>query len=151
MEKRTIMSRTMRKQPVWFRENWTGHILYGIPNNFYADKQYENAEHLSGIPDDHFFVDLRGNMKDPESMIGSCTKRVTELFETKEEAIAYYEKEEKKKIEEYKAAIETVEDLVRFCLTHTVSYAEEYTDHTARQAAIEKGCEFFGPDFDMEG
>lgn len=48
--------------------------------------------------DDHFFVDLRGNMKDPESMIGSCTKRVTELFETKEEAIAYYEKEEKKEI-----------------------------------------------------
>lgn len=83
-------------------------------------------------------------------MAGSCTKRATELFETKEEAISYYEKEEKKQIEEYKAAIKTEADLVRFCLAHTVSYAEEYTDHTARQAAIEKGWEFFGPDFHVD-
>lgn len=33
-------------------------------------------------------------------MAGSCTKRATELFETKEEAISYYEKEEKKQMPE---------------------------------------------------
>ena len=47
----------------------------------------------------------------------------------------------KKKIKDYKESINSTEDLINFMLNNTVSFAEEYTDWEAREAAIQKAEE----------
>lgn len=57
------------------------------------------------------------------------------IFRTKEAALKAYNEFRNKLIEEYKAEIRTLEDLLKFPLSHCFC-GEEYTDYEARDAYI---------------
>lgn len=65
-----------------------------------------------------------------------------DCYFTADDCLNAHKKKYDDTVNEYIRNIKTIEDLVLFMFTHTVSYAEEYTDYAAREAAIKKATEF---------
>lgn len=71
---------------------------------------------------------------DDTAVYGSEKVPLEFLHESKEELTAYVHKAVLEEIAEVKAAVQTKDDCIQFMFLHTVSYAGEYTDWTARYA-----------------
>ncbi|SEF90931.1 hypothetical protein [Lachnospira multipara] len=56
------------------------------------------------------------------------------IFKTKEDAIKSYKTSSNKLVEKYKNEIRTLEELIKFPLSHCIACGEEYTEEEAREA-----------------
>ena len=72
---------------------------------------------------------------------GVMSVPVESLHPTRQDCVNAYNECQRSSTECYKSEIKDINDLVSFCLLHTVAYAEEYTDYAARQAVIERALE----------
>jgi len=66
------------------------------------------------------------------------------IFKTKEDALKAYKESSNKLIEKYKNEIKTLEDLIKFPLSHCIACAEEYTEEEAREAYEIRAKELIG-------
>ena len=82
-----------------------------------------------------------GKIVDPK-VIGTQGFSVYRVFETELGAYDHYYGEVNAIKNNYRKQINSIEDLVIFCLNHTVSHTEEYTDYEAREVAVEKAKQF---------
>lgn len=73
--------------------------------------------------------------------IGRRDVQLEKCFPTREACLAAERKHHDDAVKAYLDAMKDKDDLVVFCLTHVVTPAEEYTDWTARDAAIAKAKE----------
>lgn len=107
--------------PVWFTDRW-GNIQSGVylDSMFCCGEMYAVVKFSSG---------------------GVMSVPVESLHPTRQDCVNAYNECQRSLTERYKAEIKDINDLVSFCLSHTVSYAEEYTDYAARQAVIERASE----------
>lgn len=73
----------------------------------------------------------------PPISSGSFGASVDKLFKTKEEALTYIQKEDRKQVEKYLKEINGIHDLIQFALEHNISGCHEYGDENAREAYIQ--------------
>lgn len=73
----------------------------------------------------------------PPISSGSFGASVDKLFKTREEALTYIQKEDRKQVEKYLKEINGTHDLIQFALDHNVSGCHEYGDDNAREAYIQ--------------
>lgn len=70
------------------------------------------------------------------------------IFKTKEDAIKSYEESANKLIEKYRNEIKTLEDLIKFPLSHCIACGEEYTEEEANEAYKIRAKEIIGIEID---
>ena len=70
------------------------------------------------------------------------------IFKTKEDAVKSYEESTSKLVKKYKDEIKTLEDLVKFPLSHCIYGGGKYMDKGAREAYKIKAKEITGIDID---
>ena len=76
--------------------------------------------------DEYFYVHSLDN-------VGSFCALRSDIYATKEEAIAAYQEKSAKNVEQYKKEIKGLKELLEFPLTHCLN-GEEYTDYDAIEA-----------------
>lgn len=106
---------------VWFMDNYdniqNGTVIEIVPT--------KNGDYV------HVRIALGGTMHTPRNSV----------YESQQACMDAFNQAQRNKTDEYKQTICSINDLVSFCLNHTVSYAEEYTDYAARKAVIERASE----------
>lgn len=118
---------------VWFQENWTNRIVYGL---------------LEAMDND--YVRIYGNSKDDKySFKGSCWVHFKEIYKTKDDCIKAIKAKNDAIVEVYKAEIIDLYSLINFPLKYNVGQCEEYTDYNATRAYKERAAEL-GFDIDLE-
>ncbi len=80
--------------------------------------------------------------------LGSFAATEECIFKTKEDALKAYKESSNKLIEKYKNEIKTLEDLIKFPLSHCIACGEEYTEEEAREAYKIRAKEITGIDID---
>lgn len=76
--------------------------------------------------------------------LGSFAATEECIFKTKEDALKAYKESSNKLIEKYKNEIKTLEDLIKFPLSHCIACGEEYTEEEAREAYEIRAKEIIG-------
>lgn len=109
---------------IWFQENWTDRITYGI---------------VAKISDDG--VRLDGVMRDNNSFIGQSGTTWDNAYRTKNDAIKGVNEKDNALVAEYKALMPDIKGLVQFALNHNTHQCEEYTDECAIRAYKERAKE----------
>jgi hypothetical protein len=79
---------------------------------------------------------------------GTFTAAEECIFKTKEDAIKSYEESTNKLVKKYKEEIRTLEDLVKFPLSHCIYGGGKYMDKGAREVYKIKAKEITGIDID---
>lgn len=85
---------------------------------------------------------------DPLNNFDTFTATEECIFKTKEDAVKYYEETTNKYVKKYKDEIKTLEDLVKFPLSHRIYGGGRYMDKGAREAYKIKAKEITGIDID---
>lgn len=117
---------------VWFEERWSQSQCNGticdLPEKAYSNKKDKKA----------YFVYVL------TPLYGKMAVLVENLYPSAEALAQAKEKEQNDYIASLNEQIQTIEDLVQFMYSHTVSCAEEYTDWDARAAVKEIALKKFG-------
>lgn len=108
---------------VWFIDQYNN-LCHGIVETKTHPSVYSKTEYLR-----------------VKERIGRRDVQTEKCFPTKEECLAAERKRHDDAVKAHLDAMKDKDDLVVFCLTHVVTPAEEYTDWTARDAAIAKAKE----------
>ena len=109
---------------IWFQENWTERIIYGIVTEI-SDKG----------------IRLNGVIRDDNSFIGSCGATWDNTYKTKDDAIKAVREKDDRQVAEYKALMPNIKGLVQFALNYNTCRCEEYTDECAIRAYTERAKE----------
>ncbi len=109
---------------IWFQENWTDRITYGI---------------ITEISDNG--VRLDGVSRDDNSFIGSSGAIWGNMYKTKDDAIKGVHEKDNRLVAKYKAMMPDIKGLVQFALDYNICRCEEYTDECAIRAYTERAKE----------
>ena len=109
---------------IWFQENWTGRITYGI---------------VTEISDND--VRLDGVSRDDNSFIGSSGAIWGNMYKTKDDAVKGVREKDDRLVAKYKAMMPDIKGLVQFALDYNTCRCEEYTDECAIRAYTERAKE----------
>lgn len=82
--------------------------------------------------------------------IGTQAVLAAHCFHSAEELASYNQMRSTEQYQNYRASIETVNDLVAFMFQHTVSKAEEYTDWEAPAAVCDAARDLLGLKLNIE-
>ena len=133
MQKEMIKKFKQENRPVWFMEK-----LSGLPTKAQII-EIRNNDQVGEYAKVHCINDIESRS------VGSQGVLLENLYPTKDALLAATVEAEQKRIAEIKAAIQTMEECIRFMYdTPGVSPAEEYTDHIARRAIQELAAERWG-------
>ena len=114
---------------VWFEEKWSQAHCNGTICSL-SEKAYgDNEAYFVYVSTPHY---------------GEMAVLVENLYPSEESLVQAKEKEQNDYMASLSEQIQTVEDLVQFMYSHTVSCAEEYTDWDARAAVNEIALKKFG-------
>lgn len=117
-------------QKIWYQEHWSKRIVFAYVNKITTINDSENE----------YVVQVTGDIRDDESIVGTVNLPLRYLFTTKDEAIAMVEQKNLKIVNKYKSEISSIADLIKFPLIHSFG-AEEYTDYEAIKAYKERAAE----------
>ena len=113
---------------VYYYEHWSKSIIKAR-----ILKIYEIKDILAAKIESICFVSYDNKIVD--NAYGVSDRQVSELFSSAKEAYDFYYEKQKERIKEYSKEICTIEDLIKYPLTHCL-FGEEYTDDAARQAYV---------------
>ena len=117
-------------QKVWYQEFWSQRVVFAYVNKITTINNSENK----------YIVQVKGDVKDDESIVRTVNLPLHCFFTTKDEVIAMVEQKNLEIVNKYKSEINTIADLIKFPLIHPFG-AEEYTDYEAIKAYKEKAAE----------
>ena len=118
-----------QKLPVWFKENWSERIVFGIPIGITDDLD----KHIT-------YVEIKGVLNNEKSFGGNTKCLSNALYLTEEDCIKAENLKRNKLVCEYKSSIKNINDLFKFPLEHPFGI-EEYTNYEAIRAYKERAKE----------